>query len=152
MDLKGIERIQLAALGGADTITIGDLSKTDVTQVAIDLAGIPGSGVGDGQPDTVIVNGTHRGDNILIQSSGTSIAVVGLPTQVTIDGAEGANNSLVVQGLDGNDTIDASALHPGQINVTIDGGGGNDTIIGSARRGCADRWRRQRHRYGWRGQ
>jgi Ca2+-binding RTX toxin-like protein len=132
MDLKGIERIQLAALGGADTITIGDLSKTDVTQVAIDLAGIPGSGIGDGQPDTVIVSGTHRGDNILIQSSGTSIAVVGLPTQVTIDGAEGANDSLVVQGLDSNDTIDASALHPGQINVTIDGGAGNDTITGSA--------------------
>ena len=57
MDLNGIERIQITALGGADTITVNDLSKTDVTQVAIDLAGTPGSGTGDGAADTVIVNG-----------------------------------------------------------------------------------------------
>src|SRR6185437_13314413 len=37
MDLNGIERIQLATLGGADNITVNDLTGTDVTQVAIDL-------------------------------------------------------------------------------------------------------------------
>ena len=81
---------------------------------------------------------------------------------MTIDHADAANDSLVVNGLDGNDTIDASALTPGQINLVIDGGAGNDTIIGSAgndrpiggdgndviprwgrkRRGAARRWRR----------
>ena len=38
---------------------------------------------------------------------------------------------LVVNGLDGNDTIDASAITPGQINLVVDGGADNDTIIGS---------------------
>ena len=50
---------------------------------------------------------------------------------MTIDGAEGANDSLVINGLGGNDTIDASALAAGVIGLTIDGGDGNDTIIGS---------------------
>ena len=58
MDLNGVERIQLAALGGADTITVNDLSGTSVRQVAIDLAAT--GGAGDGQADTVIVNGSGR--------------------------------------------------------------------------------------------
>ena len=43
MDLNGVEHIQLAALGGADTITVNDLTGTDTKQVAIDLAGTPGA-------------------------------------------------------------------------------------------------------------
>ena len=37
MDLNSVEKIQLNALGGADTITVNDLTGTGVTQVAIDL-------------------------------------------------------------------------------------------------------------------
>ena len=37
MDLNSVEHIQLNALGGADTITVNDLTGTGVTQVAIDL-------------------------------------------------------------------------------------------------------------------
>src|SRR5262249_13427343 len=47
MDLNGVEHIQLNALGGADNIAVNDLSGTGVTQVAIDLASPPGSGMGD---------------------------------------------------------------------------------------------------------
>src|SRR5207237_201308 len=66
MDLNDVEQIRLNALGGADTITVGDLSKTDVKDVAIDLSGVPGSGSGDGQADTVVVNATNGGDVITI--------------------------------------------------------------------------------------
>ena len=59
MDLNGVEQVNVNALGGADTITVNDLSGTDVTSVNLDLAGTPGSGTGDGQADTVIVNGTN---------------------------------------------------------------------------------------------
>ena len=38
MDLNDVERIHFTALGGADNIVVNDLSGTDVTQVAIDLA------------------------------------------------------------------------------------------------------------------
>ena len=37
MDLNNIEQIQLNALGGADKITVNDLTGTDVTQVTVDL-------------------------------------------------------------------------------------------------------------------
>src|SRR5262249_684513 len=55
MDLNGVEHIQVNALGGADTITVNDLTGTDVTRVALDLSAPAGSGQGDGQPDTAIV-------------------------------------------------------------------------------------------------
>jgi len=132
MDLNGIEHIQLATLGGADTVTVDDLTGTDVKQVAIDLSGTPGSGKGDGEPDTVIINGTAGDDKISVVGSGSSIVVNGLAAQVTINGVEAGNDSLVINGGAGNDTIDASKLHTGLANLTLNGGDGNDTIIGSA--------------------
>ena len=54
MDLNSVEKIQIAALGGADHVTVNDLSGTGIKQVAVDLSAL---GAGDGQPDTVIVNG-----------------------------------------------------------------------------------------------
>jgi Ca2+-binding RTX toxin-like protein len=131
MDLHGMEEIDVAALGGADTIAVHDLSGTDVKQIAVDLASPPGSGVSDGQADTVTLGGTAGGNHITIAGSGASVAVTGLHAQVTIAGAEGANDSLVINALGGNDTIDASELAAGAIRLTIDGGSGNDTITGS---------------------
>jgi len=132
MDLNGVEHIQLAALGGADTITVNDLSGTDVKRVAIDLSGTPGSGQGDGTADTVIVNGTAGDDHISVVSSGSSIVVNGLSAQVTINGAEPGNDLLVINGLAGNDVIDASRLRSGLASLTLNGGDGDDRIIGSA--------------------
>ena len=132
MDLNSIEHIQLNAFSGADTINVGDLTGTGVTQVAVDLAATPGTGQGDGQADTVSVNGTAGDDRISVTTSGSSVVVNGLPAQVTINGAEAANDSLVVNGGTGNDSIDASRLHAGQVNLTLNGGDGDDRIIGSA--------------------
>ena len=132
MDLNAVEHIQLNTIGGADTVTVEDLTGTGVTQVAIDLSATAGSGQGDGQADTVTVNGTAGDDNISVANSGASIVVKGLAAQVTINGAESDKDSLVINGLAGNDTIDASKLHAGQVNLTLNGGDGDDTIIGSA--------------------
>jgi Ca2+-binding RTX toxin-like protein len=131
MDIKGVELIQFAALGGADTVTVEDLTGTDVRQVAVDLSGTPGSGQGDGQTDTVNVFGTAGDDRITIATSGTSAFVNGLAAQVKIDGADGTDR-LVVNGGGGNDVIIAGALHAGQVSLTIFGGDGDDSIVGSA--------------------
>ena len=129
MDLNGVERIQLGVLGGADNIVVNNLTGTDLKQVAVNLAAAGGGG--DGQPDTVTVNATNANDAISVASNGASVVVNGLSEQVTIDGAEASNDSLVINGLGGNDRINASALNAGQINLTINGGAGNDAITGS---------------------
>jgi Ca2+-binding RTX toxin-like protein len=131
MDLNGIEHIQVNTLGGADTVTVNDLSGTDTKQVALDLSATPGSGQGDGSADTVIVNGTAGDDTITVASSGAGVVVNGLAAKVTIAGTEGGLDSLVVNGLGGNDTINASGLKAGLVNLTLNGGDGDDKITGS---------------------
>lgn len=131
MDLNGVEGIDLNALGGADTVTVNNLTGTDLTQLNIDLGGLIGGTAGDTQPDTIIVNGTNGNDNINIFGAGSSVSVLGLPAVVNIQKAEGANDSLVINALGGNDGISASTLPAGIIKLTIDGGTGNDTILGS---------------------
>ena len=102
------------ALGGADNITVNDLTGTDVKQVAINLAVY---GAGDGATDCVIVNGTNSNDNINIGLVGKDIAVTGLPAVTTIAGAE-AIDALTVNGLGGDDKISASKLQAGLIGLT----------------------------------
>ena len=91
-----MERIEIAALGGADNVVVNDLSTTGVQQVAIDLSGTPGSGVGDGAADSVTVNGTAASNQIQITGTGGSVSVAGLSAQVTLTGTEGANDSLTL--------------------------------------------------------
>ena len=131
MDLNGVEGINFNARGGADTITVNDLTGTDLTQLNFDLSGVPGSGIGDGSADTVIVNGTNAADLVAVMGSGSSYVVVGLPYFVSVEGSEGANDSLVVNTLGGDDTIVASTLPAGVVQLTVDGGAGNDHILGS---------------------
>ena len=132
MEVAGVERVNVVALGGADTITVNDLSGTAVTQVNIDLSNPAGSGTGDGQADTIVVNGTEHADAIRIAGSGTSFTVSGLAARVTVRGSEGAHDNLIVHALGGNDSINASGLAANVVGLTIDGGTGNDRIIGSA--------------------
>src|SRR5258705_807153 len=74
MDLNGLEHIQLATLAGADTVTVNDLTGTDTTQVAIDLAATPGSGQGDGAPDTLIANATAAAATMKVAATDRCIA------------------------------------------------------------------------------
>src|SRR4051794_27632761 len=104
MDTNNVEAVAFRALGGADTITVRDLSGTDVTRVDLDLGG------GDGQADTVAVDGTSAGDAIQVLGAGTSVSVTGVPAVVNVTNAEAANDALTVNGLDGDDTINAAAL------------------------------------------
>ena len=67
MDTAGVERVDFNALGGADLVTVNDLSGTDVTAVRVDLAGTLGGATGDGQPDRVVVNGTEGEDAITVK-------------------------------------------------------------------------------------
>jgi Ca2+-binding RTX toxin-like protein len=133
MDLTGVEGINLHALGGADTVTVNDLSATDLTRLNLDLAGVAGSGNGDGQADSVVINGSSGDDSIHVLTVGNAVTVAdpALLPFVNITGTEGANDRLTVNGLAGNDTIDASGLRAGMVGLTLNGGSGADVLTGS---------------------
>src|SRR5262245_2949363 len=130
MDLNDVETVHVNALGGSDSVTVNDLTGTDVTQVAIHLAGTPGGTTGDGAADTVTVNGTNGNDVVGILGAGTSIAVAGLQAVVSIDALESGNDALIVDGGGGNDTITAATVPDGIVQLTLNGGAGDDTLVG----------------------
>lgn len=132
MDCNGIETVQFNARGGTDIITVNDLTGTGVTSVNLDLAGTPGSGVGDNQMDAVIVNATPGNDNVTVTGSSGAVSVSGLSATVNIVGSDPALDQLFINLLDGDDLLNASGLQAGVINLTADGGPGNDVLVGSA--------------------
>jgi hypothetical protein len=103
MDLDDVETLDLRALGGADGTTVNDLTGTDLSLVAVDLAGLGGSG--DTLADTVTVNGTAGNDTIDVGVVSGLVEISGLAGLVRIAGAEVANDLLVVNGLAGTKTI-----------------------------------------------
>jgi Ca2+-binding RTX toxin-like protein len=128
MDLNDVEGIDFNAFGGADTIVVNDLSGTDLTEVNLNLAAA--GGAGDAQPDTVIVSGTNGDDVALVIGDASGSSLFGLAAQVNITGAESANDRLVVNALAGDDVVEASALQASGIQLTANGGDGNDVLIG----------------------
>ena len=65
-----------SALGGADTLTVDDLSGTDVTEVNVDLAATGGGD--DGAADNVIVNATNGDDVVDVAGDAAGAPVLGL--------------------------------------------------------------------------
>ena len=106
MDLNDIETLDVNTFGGADTITVNDLTKTDVTKVNIDLGA---NGAPDGSADTVIINATDASDVITLANNNGVITVSGLASDVTITDFD-ANDRIVINGLGGDDVIQASGL------------------------------------------
>jgi Ca2+-binding RTX toxin-like protein len=131
MDCNGVEKVVFNALGGADNITVHDLTGTSVSNVALNLGATIGSVVGDGAVDVVTINGTTNNDVINIAGSAAAgVSVTGLQASVNITGSE-PTDGLIIQALDGDDAVTASDLQAGAIILTVDGGPGNDVIVGS---------------------
>jgi len=119
MDTDGVERVVFGALGGADLVTVNDLSGTDVENVSIDLAAA-GGGV-DNLLDRVIVKGTDRNDTITVEGDSQLLKVNGLAAAVELLHPEAAKDQLEIDTLEGNDTVDSAGLAPGVIALLIDG-------------------------------
>src|SRR5262249_51714962 len=120
MDLNEVETIEVRARGGADNITVNDLSGTDTTKVNIDLAGGPGADQGDSQPDTVTVLGTTGGDSIEVLGAGNDLTVIGLAALVSISNSDGVSDRLTIKAGGGDDVISAAALPADVVSLTID--------------------------------
>jgi len=127
MDMDDVESIGFRALGGVDTVTVDDLSGTDVVEVNPDLSL---NGVSDGAADNVIVNGTNGDDVVVVAGDASGTAVFGLAANVTITGAANAEDRVTVNSLDGDDVVEASSLTVTGTQLTANGGNGDDILIG----------------------
>ena len=120
MDTHGVERVLFNALGGADLVTVNDLSGTDVTGVDLDLAGVLGGAAGDGQTDRVVFNGTSADDLATVVGGAGSVTVSGLAPTVHLLHAEAADQ-LDFENFNFGDAVDSGGLAAGTIQLLIDG-------------------------------
>ncbi|MBD2105486.1 calcium-binding protein [Nodosilinea sp. FACHB-13] len=132
------DRLVINPLSGVDQVTVDDLTGAGLQAVEVNLAA-SGSTTGDGAPDLTTVNASHRNDVLNISGIGNSATVSGLGAEVKVLGADLGQDLLVVNGLDGNDTIDATNLladpssSPARaMQILLDGGKGNDLLLGGA--------------------
>ena len=120
MDTRGVERVDFVALGGADVVTVNDLTGTDVTSVNVDLAGTIGGAAGDGSADRVVVNGTNGSDAITVTGDAGGVKASGLAATVGILHSEAADDRLEINTLAGADTVESGGLAPGAVQLFVD--------------------------------
>lgn len=119
MNLDVVEHLDLRALGGADTITVNDVTGTALTQADIDLSLAGNGGASDGAADVVTVNGTNADDHVNVAAQGAQVVVSGLQPQTRITGSNTADPDLLqVNTNDGNDTINVDPGAQALIGVT----------------------------------
>jgi Ca2+-binding RTX toxin-like protein len=126
MDLNDVENIVAKTLGGADTVTVGDVSGTDLVDVVADV------GAADAAADNLITTATNGDDVVSVAGAGPNATVTGLSARVTMAGVTAGSDRLTVNGLAGDDVLDASALEASSALLTLDGGDNDDVLLGGA--------------------
>jgi len=124
MNNDDVEVLDLNALGGADQITVNDMTGTAMQKADIDLSWTGDGGSGDGAADLVTVNGTAGDDVVTVVGNGSRVNVSGLRTKTSITGSEVALDGLEVKTLDGNDQVTDDPSADALIHVTTDLGPG----------------------------
>jgi Ca2+-binding RTX toxin-like protein len=134
MDLNDVERIEFHALGGADQVRVGDLTGTDVQQVAVDLAETTDVA------DSVLLLGRATGSTFSFSSNGDDLLARGVGADVTVSnagaldhvaavGAAGVVDTFAINGAAGNDVLHLSV---NGTQVLVDGLAATVEIRGDA--------------------
>ena len=108
----------LVAKGVGADVTVSNAGALD----RVAAAGVAGV------VDTFAVNGGSSADTLHVAANGASALVTGLAATVEARGDTG--DHLVVSGNGGNDVIDATGNLAAITQLTLDGGAGNDRILG----------------------
>jgi hypothetical protein len=128
VDTHGVEQVILTGRTGADTVTVNDLTPTELEHLVLDLTA--------GDADAVTVNGRAADDNILITTSAAgTVNLLGLPGYdirlLNVAGGAGAD-TLTVNGNDGNDVIKSVDGVEAQVNIVLNGNAGDDFLSADA--------------------
>lgn len=129
-ELKNIEKVKIELREGMDSATVGELSGTGITKVIIDLSRTAGKAP-DGEEDIVTANGSKGRDDISVLPTGNGFKILGLGADVKVKHIDEGMDGVTLKGLGGKDTLDASGLPKNYLDVTLEGGNGKDTLIGS---------------------
>ena len=119
MDTDNVEIVDFNALGGPDSVTVNDLTGTDVKQTNLDLAATLGGSVADGAIDNVVVNATKGDDTINVDGSRAGVDVTGLAAAVSIKHAD-ATDVLSVNTVAGKDSVSVNGVG-GLLQLRVDG-------------------------------
>ncbi len=132
INLGTVERVDVTARGGNDTLTVDDLTGTGIQEVHDDLAAVPGGATPDTGSDQLILNGSSGDDFVdVLSTSSDRVSVLGLPTFVTTLHGDPTRDRLTIQGRAGDDRINASsAALP--FKLVQDGGDGDDSLFGTS--------------------
>jgi Ca2+-binding RTX toxin-like protein len=119
MDTDNVEIVDFNALGGPDSVTVNDLTATDVKQTNLDLAAALGGSATDGAIDNVVVNATKGDDTINVDGSGAGVNVTGLASAVSITHAD-PTDLLSLNTVAGKDSVSVNGV-AGLLQLLIDG-------------------------------
>ena len=115
MDLDGVEVVDSVSGAGTDLYRIGDMRGTDIEELNASLQPA-------GEADRVEIEGTERDDDVTVTGSKVvfgSVQVRGLPVRLGISFAEVARDTLLIDTLEGDDTVDTSGLAPDVIGLEV---------------------------------
>lgn len=124
VDATGIAHLFYTSNGGpkdgavGDRVTVGDLTGTGLVDFTPDFS----SNIEQTQPnqnrDRLVVTGTDGVDNVAVSGTERHITVSGLATQVTPVWLT-TPDTLVIDTLGGDDTVDTSGLEEGLVRLQI---------------------------------
>ncbi len=131
LTIDNVEAIEIDTLGGNDTLTIGDLAATDISNNSITFIGGAGNDLLDASAATKRVVGFgDGGDDTLIGGSADDLLEGGADDDTVIGGAgddtvEGDAGDDIVKGDAGDDVMEGGAGAD-----TLEGGTGDDIMVG----------------------
>ncbi|WP_421723899.1 hypothetical protein [Bauldia sp.] len=127
--IDNVETIQIKTRGGEDQVWIDDMDGTDVKVVEVDLS--KNGKKADKAVDVVIIDGADEKDDIVVKATEDGVKVKGLSAKVIVDHVGDNGDHVQVKGFGGADRIDAAKLPKGAVKLHLDGGDGNDVLLGS---------------------
>ena len=124
IDARNIEFVTWLGFGGldesgtGDEVSVRDLSGTGVVNFTPDFSAPQDGTSPNNSADQLTVTGTAGADHITVSSLGNDITVSGLTPSVTPVQLD-SKDTLRIDTLGGNDTVDSSGLRPGLVHLQV---------------------------------
>src|SRR5512133_196503 len=83
------------------------------------------------QAGTLQITGDAAGDTLVVAQDGATPITVVVNDQLVASFDRGTFSAVAIDAHGGNDTVRILNMSPALDNVTVDGGGGDDTLIGA---------------------